>query len=421
MVHTVNEVPCKPPKKRKVTMNTNVSVLLRGMRLLLMFLLPFTTRGEPPIITTNIPYTWTITTPPGATPPLEYHWTGSDGLSGTSNSVTKIYTSSGTKQATATVADSKGLLISSNFSAIIAEDTGIVLLATLPAPGRITNVVVVGANSASLYLNWSDPTSAVALVEYDIRVSTVAISALNWNSRQRLTNDLPTPGSVGKQQKYEVFPLASTNRYYVAIKVKNSNGVWSAMSNLASGTTTKGSPVVSLAWDPSPDADVVNYRLYWGPSSGVYNGSSDLGNVTNTVFTQLFPGGHYFFVVTAFNDSGAESDPSNELDYLVPGGGMPPSISVIPNQTTTSGVAVGPIAFTVSDAETAVTALMVSATSSNPTLVPIANVVFGGNGANRTITATPTTGQTGTVTITVSVLDADRMATSHSFTLTVNP
>jgi hypothetical protein len=77
-------------------------------------------------------------------------------------------------------------------------------------------------------------------------------------------------------------------------------------------------PIVSLAWDPSPDADVVNYRLYWGPSSGVYDGSRDLGNVTNTVHANIVAGGHYFFVVTAFNAAGAESDPSNELDYQVP-------------------------------------------------------------------------------------------------------
>ena len=79
-------------------------------------------------------------------------------------------------------------------------------------------------------------------------------------------------------------------------------------------------PIVSLAWDPSPDADVNKYRLYWGPSSGVYNGSKDLGNVTNTIFDQLQPATRYFFVVTAFNEAGAESDPSNELDYLTPGG-----------------------------------------------------------------------------------------------------
>lgn len=77
-------------------------------------------------------------------------------------------------------------------------------------------------------------------------------------------------------------------------------------------------PSLTLEWGPSPDADVNNYRLYWGPGSGNYNGFVDLGNVTNTVFTRLVPGGHYYFVVTAMNAEGAESDPSNEIDFLIP-------------------------------------------------------------------------------------------------------
>jgi hypothetical protein len=101
-------------------------------------------------------------------------------------------------------------------------------------------------------------------------------------------------------------------------------------------------PTVSLAWDPSPDADVVNYRLYWGPSSGTYNGSADLGNVTNTVFTQLVPGGHYFFVVTAFNVAGAESDPSNELDYLVPSKPRPPTEFRITQSLQAAATPLGP-------------------------------------------------------------------------------
>ena len=44
-------------------------------------------------------------------------------------------------------------------------------------------------------------------------------------------------------------------------------------------------------------------------------------------------------------------------------------------------------------------------TSSNPTLVPNANIVFGGSGANRTVTLTPAPDQTGNSTITLNVSD----------------
>jgi subtilisin-like proprotein convertase family protein len=74
---------------------------------------------------------------------------------------------------------------------------------------------------------------------------------------------------------------------------------------------------------------------------------------------------------------------------------------------------------TVGDAETAAGSLTVSGSSSNPTLVPNANIVFGGSGSNRTVTVTGAAGQTGTATITVSVSDGQLSANS-SFVLTVN-
>jgi hypothetical protein len=56
----------------------------------------------------------------------------------------------------------------------------------------------------------------------------------------------------------------------------------------------------------------------------------------------------------------------------------PPAISDIPNQFCQRNGSVGPVSFTVGDAETAATNLTLTALSSNPTLVPVANVVFGG-------------------------------------------
>ena len=59
------------------------------------------------------------------------------------------------------------------------------------------------------------------------------------------------------------------------------------------------------------------------------------------------------------------------------------------------------IPFTVNDTDTPVNNLTLSRGSSNPALVPTNNIVFGGSGANRTVTVTPAAGQTGTATITV--------------------
>ena len=60
-----------------------------------------------------------------------------------------------------------------------------------------------------------------------------------------------------------------------------------------------------------------------------------------------------------------------------------------------------------------------SGSSNNTTLVPNGNIVFGGSGANRTVTVTPAANQTGTANITVTVSDGS-LSTPTSFQLTVN-
>jgi len=91
------------------------------------------------------------------------------------------------------------------------------------------------------------------------------------------------------------------------------------------------------------------------------------------------------------------------------GPNTPPTISNIPDQTIFQNGSTGPIPFTVGDAETAPANLQLSAVSSNLGLIPNQNIVFGGSGANRTVTVTPTAGQTGTATITVTVNDGPMM------------
>jgi len=99
--------------------------------------------------------------------------------------------------------------------------------------------------------------------------------------------------------------------------------------------------------------------------------------------------------------------------------GAPPTIGNIADQTTSVNTSTGPIAFTINDPDTALSNLVLTASSSNPTLVPNANLVFGGTGNNPTITVTPATGQTGSVTITITVTDEAGSRASAAFVLTV--
>ena len=97
----------------------------------------------------------------------------------------------------------------------------------------------------------------------------------------------------------------------------------------------------------------------------------------------------------------------------------PPVISSIADVTTNENTVAGPIPFTIGDAETPASALTLSGASSNPNLAPVANLVFGGSGSNRTVTVAPITNQFGVATITVTVSDGLAGA-SNSFLLTIN-
>lgn len=84
-----------------------------------------------------------------------------------------------------------------------------------------------------------------------------------------------------------------------------------------------------------------------------------------------------------------------------------PTLTGLPgHQIISPGQNAPALDFTVNDAETAASALVVSATSSNTVLVPNANLTLGGSGAARTLQITPVSGQKGCAVIRVKVTDA---------------
>lgn len=78
---------------------------------------------------------------------------------------------------------------------------------------------------------------------------------------------------------------------------------------------------VSLSWDQDPDPTVAGYNMHYGTASLAYSQVVTVGTATTVTIDGLQPGVTYYFAVTAYNASGTESLPSNEVQYttaLVP-------------------------------------------------------------------------------------------------------
>ena len=94
-----------------------------------------------------------------------------------------------------------------------------------------------------------------------------------------------------------------------------------------------------------------------------------------------------------------------------------PSIEDIGNQTTDEDT-VKNVTFNLGD-DTGSLINTVTATSSNTTLVPNANLVVSGSGGSRNLQITPAAGQSGTTTITITVTATNGRTATDTFDLTV--
>jgi hypothetical protein len=100
----------------------------------------------------------------------------------------------------------------------------------------------------------------------------------------------------------------------------------------------------------------------------------------------------------------------------------PPTIADVGDQVIDEDTATGAIAVTVGDPDEGPNALVLSASSDNPTLLPPGTAyAFGGSGAARTLTITPAPNQNGSATVTVTVTDSGGLTATDTFVLTVKP
>jgi hypothetical protein len=195
---------------------------------------------------------------------------------------------------------------------------------------------------------------------------------------------------------------------------------------------------VTLAWDPSPDASVAGYTVRYGTNSAMRYGTNSgdysdfvlaFGGDTTATVPGLIGGATYYFAVSAFTLTGLESDPSEEIGYTVPGGGP---MGNQPTMDSINSVTISEDAAQQSISLSGITAgaggilnlpgIGVTATSSNPSLIPHPSVTYASPSTIGLLRFTPLRDASGTAAITVTVNNFRTLENSFSrtFTVTVN-
>ena len=125
--------------------------------------------------------------------------------------------------------------------------------------------------------------------------------------------------------------------------------------------------------------------------------------------------------VTVTVQDGAGASASTSFELTVNPVNDAPAISSIGNQTIAEDSGTAALAFTVGDVESAASTLVVTAHSSNQQLLVDSNIILAGTDVNRSVQLVPSTNQSGSATVTLTVRDPEGLATTTSFLLTVTP
>jgi len=89
-------------------------------------------------------------------------------------------------------------------------------------------------------------------------------------------------------------------------------GGGSSASGAATGTATLKWSAPTTNADGSQLTDLAGFKIHYGTAPGSHPQTIDVGNVTTYQVENLPKGATYYFVITAYNQAGVESDPSNE-------------------------------------------------------------------------------------------------------------
>ena len=186
---------------------------------------------------------------------------------------------------------------------------------------------------------------------------------------------------------------------------------------------TGGGSLGSLgSWNAAPTT--LDFTTATTGAAGAIDGNASTNRAwRSATFSglNLPPGAEIWFKWTLVKVSGGNLPQAVDNVRLAVDLGAPPSIGAIPGITVMAGLISTNANFTVGDPEDgAPTATPTVVSSSNESVVPSANVLFGGSGASRSVSVSPA-GIAGTSIVTIQILDSANNPAQQSFTVTVVP
>jgi hypothetical protein len=341
------------------------------------------------------------------------------GGSGANRTVTVTPASSQSGTATITVTVSDGSLTGSDTFLLTVNANTAPTISDIAAQS-----IIAGNNTGAIAFTIGDAQTAAGSLTLSVSSNNTTLVpnaniVFGGSGVNRTVTVTPSSGQAGTATITVTVSDGSLTRSDTFVLTVNSAPT---ISDIAAQTINQGSDTGAIAFTVGDAQTAPGSLIVSGSSSNttlvpnaniVFGGSG--ASRTVTVTPASGQSGTATITVTVSDGSLSASD----TFVLTVNANTAPTISDIAAQTITEGNNTGAIAFTVGDTQTAVGSLSVSGSSSNTTLVPNANIVFGGSGASRTVTVTPASGQSGTATITVTVSDGS-LSTSDTFVLTVN-
>lgn len=149
--------------------------------------------------------------------------------------------------------------------------------------------------------------------------SDIGVDAVSWESDQ---GEKGTASGTDSWQ-IESIPL-ELGANTITVTATNATGE-SRTDKIVINRESEGTGSATLSWiaptqrtDETPLADLAGYKVYYGRMSGIHDYEIDIPNagITTYVVEKLVPG-DWYFTMSAYDSSGLESTPSNEVLHTV--------------------------------------------------------------------------------------------------------